>query len=419
MTYKGRNGAPFGMNRTLAAGLGALAVGAAITAVAFAQPPQPAARPANAGDPAAAAPARGGYNPPADIAYRTVDIMSENVRLQGEVFYLKSNEGKRLPTIVTAHGWGGTGSGLRPDNVELAQNGYAVVSFDYRGWGASDSRVVLTGRRPAGPAGGTYTAEVKELREYVDPFEQTEDWFNVISWTAIQPFVDPDRIGIRGTSFSGGHVIYVAAMDPRVKALVSQVGGMNATPEKLPGAPGSAAEVRARYNRNAGEIAAGTQQYPTPRLQTVGALFGSPPGNKLLRWNVTAVADRITQPTLIIAADAEELFKNEDGPFLACERVKGPRKLINIPNITHYGIYGPERDLAIKTAIDWFDTYLKAPGSARRIPASNEPARGACNPRAFTRPAGVSAAVAGRGAVGVAAPAGRAAPAAPAGGRAQ
>lgn len=35
--------------------------------------------------------------------------------------------------------------------------------------------------------------------------------------------VDTDRIGLLGTSYSGGHVIYVAAQDDRVAAIYSQV----------------------------------------------------------------------------------------------------------------------------------------------------------------------------------------------------
>jgi hypothetical protein len=37
------------------------------------------------------------------------------------------------------------------------------------------------------------------------------------------PVVDREHIGIWGTSYSGGHVIVVAAIDRRVKCVVSQV----------------------------------------------------------------------------------------------------------------------------------------------------------------------------------------------------
>ncbi len=83
---------------------------------------------------------------PDDIAARKVDIMSAGVRMSGEVFSAKALAGEKLPTIVMSHGWGGTVAGLRRDAAEFAEAGYLVVAFDYRGWGLSDSRVILTGR---------------------------------------------------------------------------------------------------------------------------------------------------------------------------------------------------------------------------------------------------------------------------------
>jgi cephalosporin-C deacetylase-like acetyl esterase len=49
----------------------------------------------------------------------------------------------------------------------------------------------------------------------------------VISWAMGDPMVDKNRIGIRGPSYSGGHVFYVAAHDPRVKAAVSRAGAFD------------------------------------------------------------------------------------------------------------------------------------------------------------------------------------------------
>ena len=125
-----------------------------------------------------------------------------------------------------AHGWGGTAANFRRDALDLADAGYLVITFDYRGWGGSDGRIVLTSP-PEKKEGRRFTAQVEELREYVDPIEQTTDWFNVINWAMGEPMVDKNRIGLRGSSYSGGHVFYVAARDPRVKAIVSQVGAFD------------------------------------------------------------------------------------------------------------------------------------------------------------------------------------------------
>src|SRR6266700_4011081 len=102
---------------------------------------------------------------PDDVAMRKVDILSEGTRMGGEVYSLKSEAGKKLPTIVMSHGWGGTVAGLRRDAAGFAQAGYLVIAFDYRGWGASDSRVILTSRAPVEKPNQRFTAEVQELRE--------------------------------------------------------------------------------------------------------------------------------------------------------------------------------------------------------------------------------------------------------------
>ena len=53
--------------------------------------------------------------------------------------------------------------------------------------------------------------------------EQQEDYRNAITWMSLQAEVDEDRIGVCGTSLSGGHVLHLAAFDKRIKAVVAQV----------------------------------------------------------------------------------------------------------------------------------------------------------------------------------------------------
>src|SRR5579871_2128944 len=118
------------------------------------------------------------FKPPDTIAHRTANVMSEGVRLSAELYALKENAGKRLPTVILCHGWGGTAAQLRREALDFARAGYLAITFDYRGWGASDARVILTAAAPARKEGGRFTAEVQEVREVVDPFEQTDDVFN-------------------------------------------------------------------------------------------------------------------------------------------------------------------------------------------------------------------------------------------------
>ena len=111
-------------------------------------------------------------------------------------------EGRRAPAIVMAHGFSGVKElDLSRFAEPFAAAGFVTLVFDYRFLGESDG----------------------EPRAQVLFREQQEDYRNAISWLSQQPMVDAMRIGAWGTSYSGGHVLYLAAFDRRIKAAVVQV----------------------------------------------------------------------------------------------------------------------------------------------------------------------------------------------------
>jgi uncharacterized protein len=304
------------------------------------------------------------FQPPDNIDYRRVNIMSEGVRLHGELFSLKSLAGKKLPTVIQAHGWGGTAAAFRRDSIDLANAGYLVLSFDYRGWGESDARLILAGQSPVKPISGQaqkFNAEVVEVREVVDPLEFVTDWFNAIHWAMGEPMVDKDRVGLRGSSYSGGHVVHVAAYDPRVRALVSQVSAFDSRPKAMTVLAGSEADQLKLAYDEATRRARGELGYPPARqMRVIGNLIGAPIRDHLLRYAPVEDAARLKNcAALFIDAEKEELFHIEDHAKLAYDRAPQPKKYVLVPGITHYGIYTTAREQAIKLAIEWFDQYLK------------------------------------------------------------
>ncbi len=301
------------------------------------------------------------YLPPEGIDFRTRDIMSEGTRMTAEVFSLKSLEGKRLPTIILCHGWGGTAKDLRPEGAAFAKAGYLAVAFDYRGWGASDARLVLVDPAPGERPGREFTARVREVREVVDPLDQTTDLLNAIHWAQGEPQCDTGRIGLWGSSYSGGHVAYAAARDHRVKAIVSQVPALDSrwvvmTPP-----------AREQTYREATGRARGEAGYPEPGARVIQGLRGAPIRERMMNYAPVEEIEKAPDcAMLFILAEKEEYFDNKDHGIKAYERAKGPRKLVTIPGITHYGIYGPARPEAQRLAIEWFDRHLKggaAPGA--------------------------------------------------------
>lgn len=301
------------------------------------------------------------YKPPEGVTYRTADIYSEGTRMTAEIFAPESANGQKLPTILMCHGWGGVAAQLRRDAVEFAQAGYLVVTFDYRGWGASDSRVILT--EPAGEnrGKGTFQAEVREVREVVDPLDQTTDILNALHWLQGEPQCDTERIGLWGSSYSGGHVVYVAARDKRVKAAVSQVPALDSRFVIATQAD------RELTSKEATERTRGELGYPPPGAKVIGNLRGAPIREKLQLYAPVDDAARAAPCALLfILAEKEELFDNREHGIKAYEAAGEPKKLVVVPGITHYGIYLQAHDEAHRLAAEWFDEHLK------QVPVSAE-----------------------------------------------
>jgi dienelactone hydrolase len=299
------------------------------------------------------------YKPPDGVAFRRATILSEGSRLAAELFAPKASAGKPLPTIILCHGWGGTAKQLRPEAAAFARAGYFVVTFDYRGWGESEGRVVLTKPGKKGKPGEPFQAEVKEIREVVDPLEQTTDLLNVIHWVHGEKGCDTERIGLWGTSYSGGHVVSAAARDSRVKATVSQVPALDSR-WVAQGPAARKVTLDQATKRARGEI-----DYPKAGAREIGNLRGAPIRERLMHYAPVEDVDKASGcAMLFILAEKEELFDNKDHGVKAHARARGPKKLVTIPKISHYGVYKEARPQAQKLAIEWYDTHLKGEGKS-------------------------------------------------------
>lgn len=111
------------------------------------------------------------------------------------------NNDAGLPCVVMAHGLGGVRTaGLQPYAEAFATAGLAVLLFDYRYFGDSDG----------------------QPREHINVAQQQADWHAAIAHARQLPGIDAARIGIWGSSFSGGHVIAIGAQDANIRAVCSQ-----------------------------------------------------------------------------------------------------------------------------------------------------------------------------------------------------
>lgn len=105
------------------------------------------------------------------------------------------------PVIVMAHGLGGVRTMRLDAYAERFQAvGYACLVFDYRHFGDSE---------------GT-------PRQLLDIRKQQQDWAAAIAYACTRPEVDAQRVVVWGSSFSGGHAIYLGATQPGLAAILAQ-----------------------------------------------------------------------------------------------------------------------------------------------------------------------------------------------------
>src|ERR1700730_15094489 len=134
-----------------------------------------------------------------EMARRDIELNAEGVILRG---WFYAAEATPAPTVVMAHGFSAVKEMYLDSFAEVFHGaGLNVLVFDNRNFGASDG----------------------EPRQELDPWAQVRDYRHASPYASTLPEVEAARIGIWGSSYSGGHVLVVAAIDRRVKAVASQV----------------------------------------------------------------------------------------------------------------------------------------------------------------------------------------------------
>ncbi|KUI32265.1 alpha/beta hydrolase [Mycobacterium sp. GA-2829] len=135
---------------------------------------------------------------PAEVTFTSFDTRCAATHFQSDSDRLTGPLGR--PVVVMAHGFGGTmDSGLQPFAERLCAAGADVLTFDYRGFGASDG----------------------QPRQSVSVSRQLQDYHAAVVAAQRLPGADPARVVLWGSSFSGSHVIRVAASRADVAAVIA------------------------------------------------------------------------------------------------------------------------------------------------------------------------------------------------------
>ncbi len=291
---------------------------------------------------------------------RHVSFYSDGLKLDG-VLSLPDDlqPGQKRPGVAICHGFTQHKEIFSLAYGEaMARHGFIGLSFDYRGFGGSEGQ-----------------------RGRLIPLEQVKDARNALSFLQTVEEVDPERLGLLGTSFGGAVVLHVGAFDQRPKAIVCFDGiGRGRRWLRSQRRQYEWVEFLERLERDrlrrvrtgqseyvdVGEInfygpesraahEERKQKYPewqdTLPLET---------GEKVIEFNPEQFASRIPPRALLVIYDVNPRGHTAEEALPIFRAAAEPKKLVPIPKgpyqYSHY--VGAELEHWIAISADWYRTYL-------------------------------------------------------------
>jgi dipeptidyl aminopeptidase/acylaminoacyl peptidase len=295
------------------------------------------------------------------MASQPVGFYSEGTRLSGDLFLPGGlAAGETRSGIVLCHGYTGVRDLYLPDTAEaLTDAGYVVLTFDYKGWGDSD-----------GP------------KSRLSPYGRVIDSQAALTFLGAQTMVDADRLGIYGTSYGGATVVWTAAVDPRVKAVVSVVGiGHGRRWMRSVRRPDEFADLLARSAADrVRRVMTGESEFADrstvllPDRQSADLAAAARRGNPgavneipleyiddTLGFHPEWIVDKIApRPVLFITSDDDRLVPPDESESLYAHAGE-PKKLITLKGWGHYEVYtGEAFRQVIGPTLAWYQQYLPA-----------------------------------------------------------
>jgi dienelactone hydrolase len=287
-----------------------------------------------------------------------VAFYSEGCRLSGHLYLPDDRkEAERRPAVVLAHGFTGVKELILPQYAErFAAQGWVALTFDYRGFGTSEGQ---RGRLLA--------------------LEQVEDIRNAVTYVRTRSEIEPERIGLWGTSYGCGLVVYAAALDERVKAVVAQIGI----------ADGLTSATRALNPQQIEALRAGIEQDRRQRVLTGRGMYVDPfaiiPDPEMIafferhlaampqlktqillqyveahiEFSPVSMVDRIAPRALLIIAAEHDVICPADELKRMHDRAGDPKKFVLVEGVTHFQCYeGQGMERTCGEAIEWYKAHL-------------------------------------------------------------
>ena len=292
-----------------------------------------------------------------------VEFDAEGVTLRGWL-YRPDGADDVVPVVVMAHGFSAVKEMYLDAYAErFASAGLAVLVFDNRNFGASDG----------------------EPRQEIDPWAQVRDYRHAITYVRQLPGVAADRIGVWGSSYSGGHVIVVAALDRRVRAVVSQVPLVSGWRNVLRLVRADlVAQFRSMFDAHREARAAGKepQMVPVVNDEPLGPAALPTPDSfqwftetgrtrapawrnevtlrsveMLTEYEPGIYIERISPTPLLMVVGAADHLTVADEALAAYNQAREPKRLVLLPG-GHFDAYTADFEAASGAAADWFTEHL-------------------------------------------------------------
>jgi uncharacterized protein len=295
-----------------------------------------------------------------------VEFFSEGTRVAG-LMRLPDTEGP-WPGIVQGPGWLGLKDAkfYVPYHQALTDAGFALLVFDYRGFGDSDGD-----------------------RNTLSPKIQLEDLINAVTYLETRDDIMSHRLGVFGSGGTGGgNAVLLAALDKRIKCAVSQnpvsdgedwLRRMRREYEWYEFLARLDADRKQRVTGGSGEMVHPREDImvPTPERKTTtlkkdvdGRVPDSVPlaaADEIIAYKPIDVAHR-AQNLLLIGVE-EDATTPTDHSFALYDAAPEPKKLIMQRMTTHYAAYEQHGEAVRPAIVDWFRTHLST-GSVEAITPS-------------------------------------------------
>jgi hypothetical protein len=290
-----------------------------------------------------------------------IEINADGETIRGWLFKPPGKK-KNTPCIVMGNGFSAVKEMGMVDFAErFTAAGMAAIAFDFRSLGESDG----------------------SPRQELDPAKQIEDLRHAITYATMLPSVDRDRIGLWGTSYSGGHGLVIGGTDRRVKCVVVQMptisghwSGLRRLPmEMIPGVTAALADDRIKRMRGENStmrpIIGEPAVHPIYAAGEVREFFdkyavGIPTwGNEVtLRsleyarsYEPGAYIEFISPTPLLMIIGKKDTLTCYDLQLEAYNRALEPKKLVLLEG-GHFTCYDDEFETACAAAVDWFAAHL-------------------------------------------------------------